>query len=131
MGQKLSEQEREGGSGGGANGDTASAAAGIRRLRSEKHGNMGTVEVRRFSAEEARTWLRERGFDVKVEERDLGPLLREAGHPHAPSISHTQWADLIAITNSDFVLNNYGSGMTVDEAVIRARQRYETEQGAE
>jgi hypothetical protein len=81
------------------------------------------VETGRLSADEARSWLRERGFDVEVEERDLGPLLRETGDPYAPSISHTHCADLIPISNAAFVLSNHGSGMTPDEAVIRARQR--------
>src|SRR5438270_11590091 len=79
----------------------------------------------------ALNWLRERGFDVKVEERDLGSPLRESGYPSAPSVSCIYWADLIAIAKSTFVLSNYGSGMSRDEAVVRARQRYETEQGAE
>lgn len=88
-------------------------------------------KAERRSAEEALVWLRERGFEVRVEERDLGPQLREGGYPSAPSASYTHWADLIAIANPAFVLSNYGSGMTRDEAVIRARQRYQTEQGAE
>ena len=80
----------------------------------------------RRSAEEALAWLRERGFEARVEERDLRAQLRGA-----PSASCTHWADLIAIANPAFVLSNYGSGMNRDQAVIRARQRYLTEQGAE
>lgn len=88
-------------------------------------------KAERRSAEEALDWLRQRGFDVRVEERDLDPQLAAAGYPSAPNASCTHWADLVAIANPAFVLVNYGSGLTRDEAVIRARQRYQTEQGAD
>lgn len=88
-------------------------------------------KAERHSAEEALDWLREQGFDVRVEERDLGPQLMAAGYPSSPGTSCTHWADLIAIANPGFVLSSYGSGMTRDGAVIRARQRYQTEQGPE
>ena len=55
--------------------------------------------------------LRERGWDVSIEEGD----------------GYT-WATLVAVRNPEFVVHRYGRGVDVETAVARAWQRYQVEQ---
>lgn len=79
-------------------------------------------------AEDARSWFRDDGWDVRVFERDMRETFRDERHLDAPSFNHTHWADLIWLRNKAFVIESYGSGMSRDEAIMRARQRYGTKQ---
>ena len=82
----------------------------------------------RPDADEARRWLREHGWDVVVVERDLRREFERTGGRYAPTIDHTHWADLVSIANPEYTVANYGSGTSADDAVIRARRRYGSEQ---
>jgi len=79
-------------------------------------------------AENARAWLRARGFDVRVEKRSLREDFVRRGLRGVDTIDLAYWADLVGIANPAFIVPNYGSGMIPEQAVIRARQRYGQEQ---
>jgi hypothetical protein len=79
-------------------------------------------------AAEARDWLRERFFDVVVEEKDRREELIRAGYAGLAAKNHTHWAHLVSVANPDFVVRNYGSGKSEAEALIRIRRRYGSEQ---
>lgn len=87
----------------------------------------GCVELGE-QASEACAWLREHGFEVRVEERNLREEFLRRGLRGADTIDHPYWADLVGIANPDFVVPNYGSGVTPEQAIIRARKRYASEQ---
>lgn len=78
--------------------------------------------------QEAREWMRSRGWDVQVEQRDLREEFIRRGEEYAWSFDHTHWADIISTENPEFVVANYGSGMSVTEAVCRAKRRWGQEQ---
>jgi hypothetical protein len=78
-------------------------------------------------AQGVRDWLLEKGWEVRAEERDLHQTFHEASQLYLPSFNHTHWADLVSLQNPDFVVPNYGSGMTEAEAVMRAKARYGSE----
>lgn len=78
--------------------------------------------------QEAREWLRSRGWNLRVEVRDLREDFVRRGEKYAWSFDHTHWADLVSIENPDFVVSNYGSGMSQAEAAVRAKQRWGQEQ---
>lgn len=61
---------------------------------------------------EALRWLRERGFDLRLAAKHRG----------------TFFVDLIPTADPDSVIPNYGSGMTIERAVVAARERYAAEQ---
>ena len=68
-----------------------------------------------------------RGFDAVVEERDCRDELMRTGFAGPASENHTHWAHL-SLRDPDFVGRDYGSGKPADDAVIRARRRYGSEQ---
>jgi hypothetical protein len=78
--------------------------------------------------EEAKAFLRDRGFDVRVEERDVHDEFRKHGIPFADTVSHPYWADLVRLDDPSIVFRNYGSGMSPERAILRARNRYSSEQ---
>jgi hypothetical protein len=77
------------------------------------------------------SWFARRGFRLRVELRNLDDALRRKGHPHAPSIGSTHWADLVLLRTGEVIQAAYGSGMSDEEAKERARLRYCQEQGSE
>jgi hypothetical protein len=79
-------------------------------------------------ADQARAWLRSTGFDVVVEDRDRRDELMRTGFAGVASENHTHWAHLVSLRDPDFVVRNCGSGRSADDAVIRARRRYGSEQ---
>ncbi len=79
-------------------------------------------------AAQAAAWLREHGWDMRVEERNLRPTFEERGLRYAPTIDDPWWADLVRIGDPSFVVENYGSGRTPEAAIVRAKQRYGSEQ---
>jgi metal-dependent hydrolase (beta-lactamase superfamily II) len=80
-------------------------------------------------ADAARVWLREHGFDVVVERRDLRDLLVDTGQAGTASMNWTHWADLVAVDRPDEVVApNYGAGKSEAEAVVSARRRFGSEQ---
>lgn len=80
-------------------------------------------------AEEARAWLRIKGFDVVVVERDRRDVLMQAGLAGLASENHIYWADLVSTKDPTHVFApNYGSGKSAEEAVVRARRRFGSEQ---
>jgi hypothetical protein len=79
-------------------------------------------------ADQARAWLRSKGFDAVVEERDRRDELMRTGFAGLASENHTHWAHLVSLRDPDFVVRNYGSGKSAEGAVIRARRRYGSEQ---
>jgi hypothetical protein len=79
-------------------------------------------------ADRALAWLRERGWDVRVQERNLRTKFEEQGQRYAPTIDDPWWADLVRIDNPSFVVENYGSGKTPAAAILRAKQQYGSEQ---
>jgi hypothetical protein len=80
-------------------------------------------------AEAARAWLQAKGFDVRVEERDMSDDFRRRGLGGVDTLHHTHWADLVSAEDPSYVYQrSYGSGMSPDEALIRAKRRYVQEQ---
>jgi hypothetical protein len=80
-------------------------------------------------AEEARAWLRVKGFDVVVVERDRRDELMQAGFAGLASENRIFWADLVSTKDPTHVFApNYGSGKSAEEAVVRARRRFGSEQ---
>jgi hypothetical protein len=77
---------------------------------------------------EAVRWLRERGFDVRLAASDEGD---ESGRPDLPTAGadrHTFWVDLVPTADPGSVIGAYGSGVTIESAVVAARERYAAEQ---
>ena len=69
-------------------------------------------------------YFAERGYVLRVEERNLdGQLPRSA-----PSRGSTHWADLVSRDDGREVAKSYGSGMTQEEAKLRALRRWQVEQ---
>ena len=80
-------------------------------------------------ADEARAWLRAKGFDVRVEERDMSEEFRHRGLGGVDTLHDTHWADLVSAEDPSYMYQrSYGSGMTPAEAVVRAKKRYVQEQ---
>jgi len=77
---------------------------------------------------EAREWFRSDGWEVMVVERDLRDEMRARGEVYFPGFSHRTWVDLLRVDAEGHVVRNYASGVIEAEAVIRARQRYGSEQ---
>jgi hypothetical protein len=57
-------------------------------------------------------WLLELGYSVETNADDLGVV----------------WADLRSLRNPDFVVSQYGSGPTADDAIASAADRWRVEQ---
>lgn len=73
---------------------------------------------------EADAYFAERGFSLRVEQRNLDDDLPR----DAPSRGSTHWADLVESKTGRVIARSYGSGMSVDEAKESARMRYIVEQ---
>ncbi len=54
--------------------------------------------------------------------------MRSRGEVYVPGFSHRFCVDLLRLGNEKPVVTDYASGATEAEAVIRARQRYGSEQ---
>lgn len=77
---------------------------------------------------EALRWLREQGFDVRLAAKDLPDESNRLDLPLADEHREPFFVDLIPIADPDSVIPNYGSGMTIQRAVVAARERYAAEQ---
>jgi hypothetical protein len=77
----------------------------------------------------ARERFAERGFGLKVEQRDMSDEIARQGYPDAPSRRHTHWADLVSLRNGEVVQRGYGSGLSEENALARAHERWLQEQG--
>jgi hypothetical protein len=77
---------------------------------------------------EARNWFLNHGWEVQVAERDRRDEMRTRGEVYLPGFSHRFWADLVRIGSEDHVVRNYGSGANPAQAIIRAKERYGSEQ---
>jgi hypothetical protein len=81
-----------------------------------------------FEADQARAWLRDRGFDVVVAEIDRRALV-DAGRGGEATFGWTHRADLIAAGRADSVVQSgYGLGRSAAEAVVSAKRRFGSEQ---
>lgn len=74
---------------------------------------------------DADEFFAERGFSLRVEQRDLDDRLPK----YANSRGSTHWVDQVSIRTGKVVAESYSSGMSVDEAKARARKRYIEEEG--
>jgi hypothetical protein len=73
-------------------------------------------------------WFAQRGFKVALSDTDYaGRVRRSPWGRKAPSRNHHVWVDLLA-SDGRLVQGGYGSGDTPNEAMRRARERYQQEQ---
>jgi esterase/lipase superfamily enzyme len=77
---------------------------------------------------DARRWFLDHGWEVRVVERNRQDEMRARKETYLPAFSHRFWVDLARVGSEDHVVENYASGTNEIEAVIRARQRYGSEQ---
>jgi len=77
---------------------------------------------------EARNWFLDHGCEVRVVERDRRDEWRARKETYFLGFSHLFWVDLARLGVEGQVVPNYASGATEAEAVVRARQRYGSEQ---
>ncbi len=77
---------------------------------------------------EALRWLRERGFDLRLATSDVSDETRRLDLPPADEHRGTFFVDLVPVADPHSVIPNYGSGMTIERAVVAARKRYAAEQ---
>jgi hypothetical protein len=73
---------------------------------------------------DADAYFAERGFALRVEERDLDDQLPR----NAPTRGSTHWADLVSTRTGRVMARSYGSGMSAAEAKQSAKTRYMVEQ---
>jgi hypothetical protein len=78
--------------------------------------------------DEVRAWFAAKGFDLRVEPRDMSQEFRQRGHANAPSATHTIWVDLVSRRTGEVSLRSYGSGPSETLAVIATEQRWLVEQ---
>jgi hypothetical protein len=78
--------------------------------------------------EQVRSWFASKGFDLRVEERDMRDELRLRSRRKAPSASHSHWVDLVSLRTGEVFMRSYGSGPTPTLAVIATEQRWLVEQ---
>ncbi len=77
---------------------------------------------------EAEGWFRDRGWEVRVVERDRRDEMRALKGTWFPGFSHLFWVDLARLGVEGHLVENYASGTNEAEAVVRARERYGSEQ---
>lgn len=76
---------------------------------------------------DALDWFADRGWKVQVVERDRRDEMRVRGEVYMPGYRHHLWVDLMRV-GQEATATNYTSANTKPEAIIRARQRYGSEQ---
>jgi hypothetical protein len=77
---------------------------------------------------DARRWFADHGWDVRIVERDQREEMSARGEVYFPGFKHRFWVDLVRMGETKPTATNYASGATESEAVIRARQRFGSEQ---
>ncbi len=78
--------------------------------------------------EVARKWFRDRGWEITIAQRDRRDEFRREGQLYVPGFAHQYWVDLLRTETPDHVVSNYASGSNPAEALVRARQRFGSEQ---
>lgn len=74
-------------------------------------------------------WFEARGLVVRVSDTDYSNEVRSNPWGRkASSRDHHVWVDLLA-ADGRLIQRGYGSGVSADDALRRARQRYQQEQG--
>ena len=96
-------------------------------MENQISGRMQRVDGR--DAATARVWLAGKGFRVVVNHREMSDEFNRLGLGDALTRYHRFWADLVPIRNPSAVVPNYGSGESEDAAIVRAVERFRTEQG--
>jgi hypothetical protein len=71
---------------------------------------------------EVRKWFASKGFDLRVEERDMSAELS------GPTAKHRYWVDLVSRRTGDVSVRSYGSGPSETLAVVVTEQRWLVEQ---
>ena len=76
-------------------------------------------------------YFEDRGFEVRVEERDLHAELMAAGKPGQASFfaAGRSYHCVNLLRGGAVVVERYAQGETVEDALIRAMRRYGSEQG--
>lgn len=74
--------------------------------------------------QDADAYFAERGFRLRVREVNLDDQLAR----QAPSRGSTHWADLLSLDSDVVVSEAYGSGMSDEDARLRAMYRWQVEQ---
>jgi hypothetical protein len=79
-------------------------------------------------SQDVEAWFAQRGFKVALSDTDYTDQVRSSpsGRP-ASSRNHRVWVDLLA-SDGRLLQGGYGSGDTPNEAMRRARERYQQEQ---
>src|SRR5262245_9498469 len=73
-------------------------------------------------------WFAKKGFDLRVEERDMSADFRQRGQSKAPSARYSHWVDLVSRRTGEVFARSYGSGPSAMLAVIATEQRWLVEQ---
>jgi len=74
-------------------------------------------------------WFSARGFSVRVSDHDYSEDVRSSPFGRdGLTRDHHVWVDLLA-SDGHLMQGGYGSGDTPDDAMKRARERYQQEQG--
>lgn len=77
---------------------------------------------------EVNDWFTERGFRVVASATDYSEAVRESPWgKRSPSRDHHVWVDLARLDGT-LVSAGYGSGLTLAEAALSARHRWQVEQ---
>lgn len=77
---------------------------------------------------DATAWFADRGWKIEVVQRDRREEMRARGEVYFPGYRHQLWVDLVRVGQEEATASNYASGHTRAEAIIRARQRFGSEQ---
>ncbi len=89
--------------------------------RTRHGGHCGAVTDEEQVAE-VREWFASKGFELRVEERDMSAELRGL------TARHRYWVDLISVRSGGVSMRSYGSGMSETVAIVVAEQRWLAEQ---
>jgi hypothetical protein len=77
---------------------------------------------------DALAWFADRGWTLEVVQRDRREEMRSREEVYFPGYEHHLWVDLMRLGQKKATATNYASATTKAEAIIRARQRYGSEQ---
>jgi hypothetical protein len=89
---------------------------------------MGVFDGGSVGAEVA-AWFEARGLTLRISDVDYSNEVRSSPWGRrAPSRHHHVWVDLLAL-DGRMIQGGFGSGQSVAEAMLRARDRYRVEQG--